>query len=69
MKTRSFAAVADGDVFWILQVDESHERYEKICGAILRSNSIFIEITDLLTKPDVGWTWNGSEFVEPYIGW
>jgi len=35
----------------------------------LRSNPIFIEITNLPTKPDVGWTWNGSEFLEPYIGW
>lgn len=63
-----FAVVHNGKVIFNINYSVYAEKV-MILTAGLRSNPVIVEITNLPTKPDVGWTWNGSEFLEPYIGW
>lgn len=65
MAIRRFVFIVDNDVFMQLQFDdESQGARSQAWAAGLSSSPVVVEVTD---QPSVvpGWTWDGTNFVEP----
>lgn len=66
MTIYKFAMIAGNDVFSILSIDsEDPSPVVPRLLAGLKSDPIVIEITDINEEVNVGWTWDGSQFLKP----
>lgn len=65
MSNRTFAFIADGDVFMriYLNADAAPENAGYIAG--LQSNPTIVDVTDLDLQIERGWTYDGQDFHPP----
>jgi len=64
MASQKFALVVDGEVFMLIQYDESIPLSERWTAG-LNSNPVVVDCTAINQNPINGWLWDGENFSEP----
>jgi hypothetical protein len=64
MASQKFALVVEGEVFMLINYDDSYSLAERWTAG-LNSNPIVIDCTAVNQTPLNGWLWDGENFSEP----